>query len=182
MKFRSLPCAQPFMKTILLLFISLICSVARAENAPSPPPERQTVSIEIENGVELELTARVVAAEKRELHPELCLFEDQLWVGAVSSPPELVMQSAILTLHGEKIELDVSGLANPWIKPSEMTRRDVRLRQLYADENAVPVYSLDICFFKGGALDYIATYIIYHGKSLREKIEFMGDTYPEWRE
>lgn len=150
-----------------------------AESSPHPNrrnnAEFETVTIDIEEGVKLELTAWVVPAEKREHQPELCFFAGQLWLGAATCPPLRVMQSAVLTLHGEKILLDVNGLADPWIKPDEMTRRDVRFSK-FEPEGGEPIYTLDIGFFKGGALDYMVTYEILHGAALRTKIEFMGDT------
>ena len=141
--------------------------------------ELETVSIALAEGAALELTARVVKEGKKRLHPEVCIFEGQLWVGSVTSPPHRVMHAATHTLNGDKIPLDVSGLADPWINPAEMTSRDVRLR-CFTPEEGSPVYTLDICFFKGGALDYLVSYTICCGKSLRTKIEFMGDTYPDW--
>lgn len=143
--------------------------------------EQEKVTLTPDDEVMVELCAEKIPAEERTFAPGICVWNGQLWHGSVSSPPEKVLVSGAITIEGERIELDVSGLANPWIFPQEMTNRHCRLRKLHIGEDAREVcYVLDVAFFKGGALDYVVTWVIYENSSLRSCIEDMGDTYPEW--
>lgn len=42
------------------------------------------------------------------------------------------------------------------------------------------IYELKVGFLKGGMFDYIVTWLIYKGKSIRMEITHPGDTYPDW--
>lgn len=97
----------------------------------------------------------------------------------MTNPPEKIMISGAITIDGEKVELDVSGLATLWIHPSEMAKDDCRFEKHEFGEND-HYHTLDVCFFKGGALDYVVRWIIYKNKSMRESIINVGDKYPDW--
>ena len=130
-------------------------------------------------GALVELRAVCVEAENREYAPGVCVWRGQRWEPTMTNPPSKVLVSGAVVLDGQRVELDVSGLATPWISPQEMTSADCRLRKREPAEGQV-YYILDVCFFKGGALDYVVTWEIRGERSQRVKIEFMGDTYPEW--
>lgn len=79
------------------------------------------------------------------------------------------------------MELDVSGLADPWIDDDELGAWNCDLSERTL-QNGSKLMRLRVGFFKGRA-NYAVTWIILDGHALRESIEFIGDKWmecPEW--
>ena len=157
------------------VFLILCVAVATWARAA----EQEVVQLWLAEGVQVELRAEKVESAEREFAPGVCVWRGQLWEPTMTNPPEKVLVSGVVELEGKRVELDVTGLAAPWIDPGEKTPQDCRLRRRELGENRF-CYILDICFFKGGALDYVVTWEIYEAWSRRIRIEGMGDDYPEW--
>lgn len=160
-------CARCMFLILLLFFVS-----ASAE---------EVVHLSPDDGVVVELRAEAVQAAERRFAPGVCVWNGRLWTPTDTNPPRKVLTEGSITIDGERIPLDVSGLASPWIAPEEMTDKACRLTKLHIGEDGRDIcYVLDICFFKGGAMDYAVSWVIYENCSIRSRIEDMGDTYPEW--
>lgn len=146
------------------------------------PAVEEVVSLSPEEGVRVELKAEVVEPEgERVPAPGVCVWRNRLWRPTATNPPRRVLVSGVVTIEGEPISLDVSGLAEPWADAGEMKDYDCRISKLYIGEDGRETcYVLEVCFFKGGAMDYLVTWLIYQNVSLRAGIEAMGDVYPEW--
>ena len=152
-----------------------------AAAAAVPAAQQESVTLTPEPGISIRLCAETVPAAERSHAPGICVWQGQLRQPTMTNPPEKVLTAATITLGAQCIALDVSGLATPWISPEEMTNAHCRLRRhTLGEDEQMPYYELDICFFKGGAMDYIVTWLIYDGCSMRTRIEFMGDDYPDW--
>lgn len=92
------------------------------------------------------------------------------------SDTEKLLTRGELTLNGKDIELDVSGLASPWVEKSDLTPQDCTLEKIeYSEYTTAPrndcYHRLKIRFYKGGGNDYEVTWYIYRGKSIRVSIE-----------
>lgn len=146
-----------------------------------PAAEQEVVTLSPEEDIAIELRAEVIEAEQRAFAPGICVWRDQLWQYTMTNPPVRILTSADIIINGVAVELDVSGLAMPWIAPEEMTEQDCHItKYCFGEDDRDTCYELAICFFKGGAEDYIVTWIIYEGCSQRIRIEDAGDVYPEW--
>lgn len=164
--------------SIKSLAIALACAAALPGRAATEP---EVVILSPEKGVTVELRAEVIEAAERTAAPGLCVWRGQLWQHTSTNPPERVLASATVTIDGATVDLDVSGLAMPWIVPEEMAEQDCRLTKYsIGEEEEQTFYTLDICFFKGGAEDYIVTWLIYEGHSMRIHVEDVGDMPPDW--
>lgn len=144
-------------------------------------PSIQTVTRKLQYGSSITFTVKfthnkITGPSSLNFGP--CIYDAKLWAwGVMIHPPQSILLSGKLLLNGSVIELDVSGMAHPWVNPEEFRATEARLVK-YGDID--PGYVLDVGFFKGGALDYIGTWVIYQGKSSRETVEYCGDTYPDW--
>ena len=160
------------------LAVTLACAAALPGWAATKP---EVVCLSPEKNVTIELRAEVIEAAERTAAPGLCVWRGQLWQHTTTNPPERVLTSATITIDGVAVDLDVSGLAMPWIAPEEMAEQDCRLTKHSFGEGEQQVfYMLNICFIKGGAEDYIVTWLIYEGHSMRTHIDDIGDMLPDW--
>lgn len=112
------------------------------------------------------------------------IYQDKLWIHSVlAHPPKSILLTGKLFLDGYKIDLDTSGMAQPWASVDEFSVSDARLvRHKIHNSRESPsfYYILKIAFIKGGAEDYIATWKIYKNKSLRMSVEGLGDSPICW--
>ena len=94
----------------------------------------------------------------------ICLIDDNPWFGcdAGMDIPKNQLTKLILTIKGEKIDLDVSGMFNPnW-------NNELRNNQFKLDSAEVGYYLTGM--FSDGAGTYTAKWIIIKDKGLRTKI------------
>lgn len=163
------------MKTLLItLFLSMVPFASDASNETD-----EKASIDWDHQIRLEFTAKHIPAKTRKQTFGICIYENQLWECAMTDPPEKILTNGTITIEGQTIELDVRGLATPWIKPNELTKENCNLTKHDFDEQGY-YYNLKVAFIKGGALDYMVTWIIYKNKSLRVKIESLDDIRLDW--
>ncbi len=128
------------------------------------------------DGARLEFHARKIEAKQRKAGDGYVVFEGQLY-RAIGSPPSRVMTEGKIRIGEQDIALDVSGLGDPWVE-GKLEKRFVQLKK---DEfPSGPIYTLRVCFVKGGAEDYMVEWVIKDGKSLRLAIKDLGDTMPDW--
>lgn len=166
-------------KIIFYLLITIIHQMTLTSNACDESIEN--VSLKINSNTVIELYAKKINTLDRKPADGLCIYQDQLWDNTMTDPPERIMISGHISIENRKIELDVKGLATPWITTSDLTKNECRLRKYnFGKDNNDYFYILDICFFKGGSLDYIVTWVIYKDKSLKTNIINAGDQYPDW--
>lgn len=159
------------------LSVTLLLSLSIACEAFSEVKEK--VRTDFDDQTILELHAVKIDASARQAAYGACIYDGQLWDYAMSNPPERILVDGCITLEGQKVSLDVSGLATPAIKPQELTVDDCRLsKHEFGDKDYC--YYLEVAFIKGGALDYMVTWMIYRNKSLRIKIEDLDDVRPPW--
>jgi hypothetical protein len=162
------------MPTLMKLALTLYCAVL----AVSVQAAEEVKTIKLAEDVTLEFKAENVGAEKkRDLNlAGYVIYKGELYQ-SVFDPPHLVLTSGHITIAGKRIELDVSGLAEPWVTGDKFHRRFVRLDRSSEERG---VLTLTVVFAKGGAEDYSVEWDIFRGKSMRIRIEGCGDTYPEW--
>lgn len=165
------------MKTIIITFIlSLFVFTSDAFTG-----KEEIARIHFDSQTTLEFRAMNILATTREQASGLCVYEGQLWQYAMSNPPRKILVGGCLTIDKQKVKLDVTGLALPWIHPQELTLRDCKLTKYnFGEADKDYYYKLDVAFIKSGALDYMVTWIIYKNKSLRIKIEDLDDIRPSW--
>lgn len=149
---------------------------------PKNDPSIQTVTRKLQHGSSITFTVKFTHNEITDmssLNFAPCIYDGKLWTwGVMIHPPHSVLLSGQLSLNGRIIELDVSGIAHPWVDTKEFRATEARL--VNEGDNADPYYILDVGFFKGGGEDYMGTWTIYKDKSVRDKLEACGDTYPDW--
>jgi biopolymer transport protein ExbD len=117
-------------------------------------------------------------------------YKGRVYTG-LFSPPRCILTSGILEIDGKKISLDVSGIANPWVKPEELDAGDVHVdvspdgkRHGAKSGDKVPGErsgEVAVFFTKGGADDHLVTWAIQGDASLRISIE-NRDFPAEWQE
>ena len=146
--------------------------------ATQPKPEVRKVEVD---GAKLEFTALPVAwSGERKPSSGWTVYEDRLWNSGFS-PPYRLMKSGICEIAGKKIALDVSGLADPWVKEQEeIPKRFVHLVREPETSGERQGYHLWVIFSKRGALDYMVEWKILDGKSVRLGITDLGDEFPAW--
>lgn len=108
------------------------------------------------------------------------VYDGQLWISPTAVPNVILTRGVFF--DGEKeVELDVSGLADPWIDDDELGAWNCDLSERTL-QNGSKLMRLRVGFFKGRA-NYAVTWIILDGHALRESIECIGDKWmecPEW--
>lgn len=156
-----------------MLRIVLLCLTAIAGSRPGATEE--TVKTDL-GAAKLEFRAKTIESNARKVGAGYSVYEGQLYL-AICNPPSRVMTAGKISINGEEIALDVSGLGDPWAD-AKLERRFVRLSR--NDSPSGPVHTLEVCFSKGGAEDYLVRWMIAGGKSIRMAIENLGDTYPDW--
>lgn len=104
----------------------------------------------------------------------VCIYDNQLYISALTNPPERILTKGYFVHDGVKVDLDVSGLANPWVEPGELTASDCTVETCKFGDNEV-AYRLKVRFVKGGAEDYACEWNIYQDKSLRMNISYLDD-------
>jgi|GEM_PF-3802250 len=143
---------------------------------------KETANVTLPGGEQLTLVSRNLGPNKeRKTTPaEYTVFEGKLY-NSQFTIPQIILQSGIITIEGKKIELDVSGLAEPWLDGAKEGER-LRARFVHLDKKGadLDVLTLTVVFAKGGALDYQVQWTLFGGKSLRTSIANCGDTYPDW--
>jgi hypothetical protein len=153
-----------FFRALLLCLFSIL---------PLSAGEEEVVDTQLD-GARLEFKARTIESAKRAPGSGFSVFEGELYI-AIGDPPSRVMNSGKLWIGEREITLDVSGLGDPWVDPT-LERRFVRL----AHDESTSISTLQVCFVKGGAGDYMVKWVISGGASMRVAIERLGDTYPDW--
>lgn len=135
----------------------------------------ETVKFDLDQA-KLEFRAKTIEADSRKVESGYSVHEGQLYY-AIGDPPWRIMIEGKILIDGKEVVLDVSGLGDPWVD-GKLARRFVRLTR--DDFKSGPVHTLEVCFAKGGAGDYLVKWVIAGGKSLRIAIKGLGDTYPDW--
>ncbi len=108
------------------------------------------------------------------------VYDGKLWMSSTAVPKVILTRGVFF--DGEKeVELDVSGLANPWIEADELEARNCELKIDTTEENE-ELITLKVAFMKWGAEDYIVEWVVMDGCALRLSIADIGDTLPEWME
>ena len=108
------------------------------------------------------------------------VYDGQLWISPTAVPNVILTRGVFF--DGEKeVELDVSGLANPWVEADELEARNCELKIDTTEENE-ELITLKVAFMKWGAEDYIVEWVVMDGRALRLSIAGVGDTLPEWME
>ena len=137
--------------------------------------EEETVKVDLDQA-KLEFQAKTIDSDSRDVGSGYSVHEGQLYM-AIGDPPSRVMTGGKIALGGHEVVLDVSGLGDPWVD-GKLEKRFVRLTR--NDFKSGPVHTLEVCFAKGGAEDYLVRWVIAGGKSIRTAIESLGDEYPDW--
>jgi len=158
------------LRQALALCLLIILPLHAAEE-----PTEETVITKLD-GALLEFHARKIESPSRKTGDGLVVFEGQLY-HAIGNPPSRVMTTGTIRIGEQEIALDVSGLGDPWVA-GKLEKRFVQLTR--DDFPSGPIYTLRVCFVKGGAEDYMVEWVIKDGRSLRESIKSLGDTLPEW--
>lgn len=158
-----------------------------ARNAVQPEPRTvvradQTVvrEIPLDRGCSVRFEAKKVAKVDAGAGYGYAVYDDKLWISS-STVPHIILTKGVF-FDGEKaVELDVSGLANPWVEADELEARNCELKINTTEDNE-ELITLKVAFMKWGAEDYIAEWVVMDGHSLRLSITGVGDTLPEWME
>lgn len=157
----------------LLLSLALCLLAALPLHAAEEAAETVTTTLD---GARLEFHARKIEARHRKTGEGFVVFEGQRY-RAIGNPPSRVMTTGSIRIGEQDIALDVSGLGDPWVD-AKLEKRFVQLTK--DDYPSGPLYTLRVCFVKGGAEDYMVEWVIKGGKSLRLSIGELGDTLPDW--
>lgn len=139
----------------------------------------ECVSLDIGDANCIKLTAIVIDGGIKDENQCGCYVgehQGKLVLHGGCSGSERLLTRGVLTLNGKKIDLDVSGLASPWVAKSDLTPEDCTLKKMEYSEYATAsrndcYHKLTIRFYKGGGNDYEVTWYIYRGKSIRVSIE-----------
>lgn len=95
--------------------------------------------------------------------------------------PHIVLTRGVFFDGEREVELDVSGLGDPWVEAGEMEARNCEMEIVTTEDND-ELITLKVAFMKWGAEDYSVTWVVMDGHSLRLSIDPLGDTLPEWME
>lgn len=163
------------MKTIISIFACMVLLQCSPYNT-----ECVILNIGAENSVKL-AAITIDGGIKEE---DLCdntigEYHGKLLLHGGSLGTERLLTKGTLILNGKEIELDVSGLACPWVEKSDMTPEACTLDMCECVENKTTprrdyYHILTIRFYKGGCNDYQVTWFIYRNKSIRTSIEDAG--------
>lgn len=164
-----------------LAFVMSVPFLGGAEQAPRDTTPTETVNVKLTTpsnaSATLSFEYEAIDSERFNVtHRGYVLYKDKLTL-STSDPPYMVLTRGALTIAGEVIELDVSGLGNCWSlkDATPIPTRFVRLSEPFDG-----VSELEVCMVKGGAEDFSVTWVLYSGRSLRVAITNLGDVFPEW--
>lgn len=135
----------------------------------------ETVKVDLDQA-KLEFRAKTIESKLRKVGSGYAIHEGQLYL-AIGDPPLRVLTEGKILIDGKEVVLDVSGLGDPWVD-AKVEKRFVRLTR--EEFRSGTVHTLEVCFAKGGAEDYLVRWVITGGKSIRIAIEGLGDAYPDW--
>lgn len=148
----------------------------------APESRMERVEVVPAEGALLELKAEMVDPDApRVFAPGICVWNGQLWYSALTSPPLRILTAGTITIDGDAVALDVSGLAEPWGDVTHFTDSCCYLvKHCLGEDGREVYYELRVWFARGGAEDYVVTWLIYKGQSIRESIRSTGDSGPDW--
>lgn len=143
----------------------------------------QVVTRELQYGSKITFTVKKLKQFTSQplLSVEPCIYDDRLCIyGVQTHPPYSMLIEGKLELNARdhSIELDTSGITHPWEDADKFRASDARL--LRYGEGQVPYYILEVCFHKEGADNYMGRWTIYNNKAVRDSVEKLGETLPDW--
>lgn len=115
------------------------------------------------------------------------IYQDKLWgVSAKTQNIQSILLSGTLDLDGQVIDLDTSGIVNPWEDSNEFKAFQARLIKNGADGSDVAdiyfdfFYTLEVAFINEEDGHILVTWTIYKNKSIRDSIKELRRSYPQW--
>ena len=99
------------------------------------------------------------------------MFEGKLYVGAGGRKPNSILEKASVKISGKEINLDVSGLADPWFEKPRAS--DFHVDKIGND------YIVQACFSDGAEI-YLVKWMVFSGRSIRVSIVHLGDDSIPW--